>query len=387
MDRLTGWPAFWAVALAAELAALAHGFRADPGGYLPGDAGLYAAAAHSLVHDHDLDLLNQCCPGRATLADALPDLEGEHAGEFGLSKRGTLTLKQSPVFALAGVPGYALFGPPGLLLTNLAILNALLAGVARLVGGPAGRVAALLLLTTTPFWRFAFDYSPDLWLTALLVWSVWAAGHRRGLLAGLLLGLAVCSKVYVAAFAAPVALIALAFRPTPKSLASLLLGGLLGLTPGALFQQWQYGTPWATGYERQLAVVGGQVTVAGHVGRFTEPPLQGLANILFDRALGLLPTAPLYLLWPIAAVMLMVAARRLTVPERVAAACALGVVVLNLAVFAAYNGWHSGSSAGNRYQFPGLAFAAVLIGLAGRNAWPSPAGFSSVDSRERPETG
>ncbi len=352
------WPAFLLALLAAEGGAVAlapHG-----AGNLPGDAGLYAAAAHSLAFDRDLDLLNQCYPGRATLADALPELEGEHGGEFGLGARGELTLKQSPVLALCVVPFAALFGLPGCVLFNVLVLTLLLVGVAELAGGPAGRWAALLLLVATPLRRFTRDLSPDVFLCALVVGGLLAARSRRPGLCGLLLGVAAGAKVYVVLLALPVALVAVFAAPVRwKAVVSGLLGGLVGLAPAAAFNAAQYGRPWVTGYERQLLVENGTVTVAGHTSRFTEPPLRGVANIVFDANVGLLPTAPLLVLAG-PAVVLLAARRRL----RGWPAGALGVAAVNVAVFATYDGWHGGSSAGNRYLFPAVACGFALIGAA-----------------------
>lgn len=352
------WPAFLLVLLAAEGGAVAlapHG-----AGDLPGDAGLYAAAAHSIVFDRDLDLLNQCYPHCHTLADAVPELTGEHGGEFGLGARGELTLKQSPVLALCAAPFYALLGLAGCVLFNLLLMTLLLAGVVRLAGGPAGQWAALLLFVTTPLWKFAVDLSPDVFLCALLVGGLLAARAGRPGLCGLFLGVAAGAKVYVVALALPVALVAVFAAPVRgKALVSGLLGGLLGLAPAAAFNAYQYGRPWVTGYERQLLVENGTVTVAGHASRFTEPPLRGVANLLFDPSVGLLPTAPLVVFTGPAAVLL--AARR---RFRGWPAGALGVAVVNVAVFATYDGWHGGSPAGNRYLFPAVVCGFAVIGAA-----------------------
>ena len=357
---LLTWPAVAAVAAVAQLLAVAAGTRADPGGYLFGDSGLYAAAAASLVRDADLDLLNQCYPDCPTLAAALPELDGDHAGEFGLSHAGTLTLKQSPVFAAAAVPFYLVLGKPGFLAFNLVVLNALLVGVAKLGGGPAGRAAGLVLLLGTPVIRFAFNYSPDLFLTALVVGALLAVKAGRPGACGVLLGLAVGGKIYVAALAVPVALAAVAgCRPRGRAVLLGLAGGVIGLSPAAGFNAWQYGAPWVTGYERQLKVEAGVVALADHSSRFTEPPLTGLRNLLFDPAVGLAPTAPLWLLSVPAAGWLL--ARR-GAPAWPAGA--VGVAGANFAVFACYDGWHGGAAAGNRYLFPALAAGFAVAGAA-----------------------
>ncbi|OWK35913.1 hypothetical protein [Fimbriiglobus ruber] len=346
----------------------------EPDGYLYGDSAYYAAAADSLWRDRDLDLLNQNFPGRATIAEVLPELEGPLAGEFGLSADGRLTLKQSPVLPAAALPFYAVMGLPGLLVFNLVVMTLLLDGVAQLAGGTLlARLVVLVGFLTTPLHDFVFNFSPDLFLCALLIGSLVAARDRRPLLAGTLAGLAVSSKLYVAVLVLPVPVVVwgAAERARIAAMVRFAAGGLVGLVPGVLFNWWLFGAPWVTGYERQLFVVNGQVGLAGHASRFTEPPLQGLLNILFDPGVGLWPTAPLWFLWPVAAGVLL--APRVVPPggrSWVVAACL--VILLNLALFASYDGWYGGSPRGNRYVFPAVVAAVALIGAAvatGARAW------------------
>ena len=349
----------FALFLLAAAGAASLGSRAglDP---LPGDAGFYAAACHSMLHDRDLNLLNQCYPDCATVADTLPELEGEHAGEFGYSVRGELTLKQSPVLALAALPAYAVAGKPGLLAFNVVVLALVLLAAAELVGPPAGVPAALALLVTTPLHRFALNFSPDLFLVALLMAALLAARAARPGWCGLLLGLAVGAKVYVAAMALPVALAAVVWHARPGRATILgLAGGLVGLAPAAAFNAHQYGAPWVTGYERQLKVEAGTTAIAGHVSRFTNPPVRGVADILFDPAVGLVPTAPLFALALPAVFVLKWRNRFRGVP-----AVCLALLAANVALFCGYDGWHGGSALGNRYLFPALVAGFVLIGSA-----------------------
>jgi hypothetical protein len=369
---LLGWPAFLTVALAAQGWAVVSELRRDraPGrdvpSYLAGDAGLYAAAADSLLRDRDLDLLNQCLPGRATLAGALPELEGERGGEFGLSKDGRLTLKQSPVFSAAALPFYALFGRPGFLIFNLLVLNLLLIGLVKLAGDtPAARVVVLLGYVTTPLWGYTANFSPDLFLCALLVGSLLAARGGRPGASGALAGLAVGTKVYVAVLVLPVPVLVWAAADRRwAALARFAAGGLLGVAPALAFNAWLFGAPWVTGYERQLLVRDGVVGLADHSSRFTVPFFDGLRTLLFDPVAGLWPTAPLWFLWP-AAVVVLLAPRVAPPGGRAWMLAAAGVMLLNLALFASYDGWHGGEpDRGNRYLFPALTLGLSLIGAA-----------------------
>ena len=362
-----GWLPFLLVAVGAELCVIVPAWNVNPDGYLYGDSGFYAAAADSLLRDGDLDLLNQCFPDGGTLQAVLPALEGDHGGEFALASQQYLTLKQSPVLSVAVLPFYAIFGKPGCLLFNLLVLNLLLVGMAQLAGdGGVARSVTLLALVTTPLVRFAFNFSPDLFLCVLLVGCLLAAQRNRPGLAGILAGLAVSSKLYVALLVVPIpALMVMTADRRWHTLLWLSIGGVIGLAPGLAFNTWQYGAPWVTGYERQLLVENGLIGLANHTSRFTEPPVQGLRNILFDDTVGLLPTAPLWFLWPIG----FAAAIASRIPGTKWLFAAVAMILMNLALFATYDGWHGGSSVGNRYVFPALVMGFVVIGAAFQAAW------------------
>jgi hypothetical protein len=157
------------------------------------------------------------------------------------------------------------------------------------------------------------------------------------------------------------------------ALIRVALGGVIGLAPGLAFNAWLFGAPWASGYEHQLLVRGGQVALADHSSRFTVPPLTGLRNLLFDAEVGLWPTATLWFLWPVAAVVLLT--RR---GERAWVSAVVGVILLNLAVFACYDGWN-GSAVGNRYLFPALVGGFALLGAAASH-WTRREVAHSVDA-------
>ena len=354
-----------AVALAAalvQLAVVVPALRHSPEGFLHGDSYYYAAAAASVWLDGDLDLLNQCFPEAKSVAEVLPQLEAP-CGYFGWAKGEHLTIKQSPLLGLAALPLYAALGPLGFLLFNLVVLNLLLVGVAELGGGgPGAWVAALLALTTTPLVRFAFDFSPDLFLTALLLGALLAARGNRPVVAGLCAGLAVCAKLYVAVPLLPVLALTLWQSPRAVTLAKVVAAGVVGLLPGLACNTLQFGAPWVTGYERELHVVNGVIGLADHSSRFTEPPLAGLLDLMLNPTVGLLRTAPLISLVPLAALFL---ARRGAVPGgRPAFAAALATAGLTLALFAPYDGRHGGSEVGNRFLFPVIACGFAVLGAA-----------------------
>jgi len=353
-------------ATAVQLAVIVPALRHRPDGFLHGDSYYYAAAAESVWRDGDLDLLNQCFPGANSVADVLPLLEAP-CGYFGWAKGEYLTIKQSPLLGLAALPFYAAFGPLGFLLFNVIVLDLLLAGVATLGGGgPGAWVAALIALTTTPLIRFTFDFSPDLFLTALLVGALLAARDNRPLAAGLCAGLAVSAKLYVAVLLLPVLALTLGQSPRALTLVKVVAAGVVGLLPGLACNALQFGAPWVTGYERELHVVNGVVGLADHSSRFTEAPLAGLLDLLLNPTVGLLRTAPLIVLVPLAAAFL---ARPGAVPGgRPAFAAALATAALTLALFAPYDGRHGGSEVGNRFQFPVIACGFAVLGAAADRA-------------------
>ena len=350
-------------AVAVQLAVVVPGLRNGPDGFLHGDSHFYAAAAESVWHDGDFDLLNQCYPGAASVADVLPQLEGTPGGDYGWAKGGYLTIKQSPVLGLVALPFYAAFGACGFLVFNLILMNLVLAGIAHLGGGgPGAWVVALIAFVTTPLIRFTFDFSPDLFLTALLLGALLAARSNRPVAAGLCAGLAVSAKLYVAVLLVPVLALTLWQSPHALTLVKIIAAGVAGLLPGLVCNAVQFGAPWVTGYERELHVVNGVVGLADHSSRFTQPPLAGLLDLLFNPTVGLVQTAPLIVVVPFAALLL---ARPGPVPGgRPAVAAALATVCLTFALFAPYDGRDGGSTLGNRYLFPVIACGFAVLGAA-----------------------
>ena len=364
--HLLDWPGFLVLALLVQGYECVVGFAADPRGFLQGDSGLYAAAAHSLLYDGDLDLLNQCRPNAATLEDALPELQGDIGGEFALSADRRITLKQSPLLAVLAVPFYAVLGFGGFLVFNLIVLNLLLVGLAVLAGNTsATRIVVLLGFTLTPLRQYTFNFSPDLLLCALFVGGILAARSARPGWAGALCGLAMTLKLYAAALALPIPLLALgtARWRSGRTVGWLLAGGFAGLLPGFAFNLWQFGSPTVTGYERQLKVTGSEVGLADHSSRFTVPLGDGVRELVFDPELGLWPRTAIWFAWPVAAGLLLT--RRFAPPTgRGWVLATVAIIVLNLGVFAKYDGALIGSRFGNRYLFPAVTLGIALIAAA-----------------------
>jgi hypothetical protein len=319
------------------LLAGAHAER--PNAFLIGDCPYYAAAAESLFRDGDWDLHNQL-PG---------DLK-DHEGFFAVSTDNRVVPKHSVLLPILALPFYALFGVKGFLIFNLVQVFALVAGIAVLAGNtPAARLLALAGYLSTPFLAYTYNFSPDVLGAALLVWSYVCALKGRMLPCGLLAGLAVWAKVYLALLLLPLALVVvpMGWRASLRCAAATLVG----VAPMLLINWHLFGAPWVTGYDRDARVTPDGFAVTDHYSRFNQPLLLGLGRLLFDGRIGLLSTAPLWFLWPAG---LWFAAKQ---APRAAATLALAMV-LNLLFFARYDEWDA-TALGNRFLFP-----AVALGLA-----------------------
>lgn len=356
LDRLK-WSVFLVAILLVQVGyvtvRLARAPEADA--FLIGDCPYYAATARSLLHDGDVDLLNQLAPGAVDLDDATEQLR-DHPAFFALSPDGTVVPKHSIAMPLASVPFYAAFGLSGFLIFNVVQLTLLLVGMVLVLQASVGaRWAALLSLLTTPFLIYTFNFSPDIFATALVVWSLVAARSERPLLAGLLAGIAVWSKIYFAVLVFPifVGVVLIRWRAGLR----FALGGAIPLFAFAWINATLYGAPWVTGYDREAWVMPeGSFRIADHYSMWGQPFLTGLGNLLFDRELGLGPTAPLWFLWPIGFAI----AWRERGPERWLLVV-LVILVVNVLLFAPFEGW-AGTHFGNRYLFPALALGFVLLG-------------------------
>jgi hypothetical protein len=138
-----------------------------------------------------------------------------------------------------------------------------------------------------------------------------------------------------------------------------------------------YGGPLTTGYDRQAMVTDdGELVIIDHYSQFNQPLLPGLAHLLLDGEIGLLPTAPLWCLWPAGAWVL---ARRGGVERRLAIALAAAIVA-NLLIFARYDQWHA-SIFGNRFLFPALALGLALLGPLADRGWVYLRGLSWGSSK------
>lgn len=342
------------VALATLAAAIAGWHFVELDGreeYLPGDCPYYAATAESLLRDGDFDLGNQLAPGRTReeRADALR----EHDSYFALGPDGRVVPKHSVLLSILSLPFRAALGRPGFLVFNVVQVCLLVYSLSLLAGDTrTARLLALVAYMWSPLSYYTYNFSPDV-LGALLATRVYLAALRgRWVWCGLLAGLAVWAKVYLAAVVLPAGLLVAAGGW--RAVLSALIAGAAGLAPFLILNEHLYGGPFATGYDRTSDVQpDGTVRTVTHYARFNQPVLTGLNNILFDAELGAVPTAPLWALWPVGVWFLWRSGQ-----GRLALALTGGVVI-NLLIFARYDEW-AASIHGNRFLFPAfvLGFAA-----------------------------
>jgi hypothetical protein len=321
-----------------------------------GDCPYYVEAAESLLHDRDLDLRNQIDPERTGLA--------KHSGFIAASPDGTIVPKHSVLLPILSLPFLAAFGKIGLLLFNVVQTCLLVYGLAVLGGDtPATRFTALAGYLTAPFLPYTFNYSPDVLGAALVAWAYVAASRRRWAWCGLLAGLAVWAKLYLGVLLLPAAL--LVIPGGHRAVLTAVVCSVMAVAPMLALNAHLYGSPLTTGYDRQAMVTeDNELVLIDHYSQFNQPALPGVAKLLFDSEIGLLQTAPLWVLWPAGACVLI---RRGGADRRLAIALAAAIVA-NLLIFARYDQWHA-SIFGNRFLFPALALGLALLGPLAQCGW------------------
>lgn len=318
---------------------------------LPGDSLYYALTAESLVRDGDFDLTNQLLEDRP-LESHRDELKA-HEGFFAVSPTARVVPKHSTLLPIVSLPFIALFGADGFLIANVALAIGLVLGVAKLGGDtPAASIVSLVLFATSSWLGYCQNFSPDLFVAALVAWSFAMVRSRRWLLAGLLAGFAVWAKVYAVVVLLPLALVLVpaGWRATFR----FTVAAVLALAPMLVQNHVLYGGPFVTGYDRDARVDGDGFRLTEHYSRFHQPWLTGMENVLFDGDAGMIRTAPLWFLTPFA----LVVCRR----DRFAWCLALGAIA-NVSFFAFYDEWNA-STGGNRFLFPAVALGGGLLGLA-----------------------
>ena len=265
-----------------------------------------------------------------------------------LGRNGERVPKHPILMPLLSTPLFWALGLDGLLLFNLLCFGLAGAGAfafARRYASPGSAAfAAGAFLLATGVRTHVYDYHVDVLLLAAWLAGLAAVHAKRGVLAGVLVAVAVMLKPTTILLVPAAALLA---RPDRRTLGWAVLAGTLALGAWGVKNWIVFGRPWWAGYNRMLVVEDGQAALA-RLDAFTVPLREGLTN-LWAGPYGLRHRMPLALVGVGGLVLL--ARRRPWAALAVLAT--VGAVVL---LFAKYL-WY-----GDRFLWPALALA--LPGLA-----------------------
>lgn len=207
----------------------------------------------------------------------------------------TLWPKHSILLPLLHAPLFHALGLNGLLAGSvvMAALSIWLAYriATRVASAPAAACAALAFASTPLLLHNAYSYSNDALYTVLALGAVDATQRSRGLLAGLLWGLAMVAKPTVALLAAPFAAQLVALRRW-KVLARMALGAAGPLGALAVMNTVMFGGPLVQGYNRIVVRHGGAPATFDLREKFGRAVGVGLRAIVVDPQQGLARSAP-----------------------------------------------------------------------------------------------
>jgi hypothetical protein len=259
--------------------------------YMKGDSPYYANTAISIVHDGDLDQRNQ------TDVDIFEKPKSSitmYNSNIAKGSAGEWYPKHSFLMPFISVPFYLAFGGIGFVVYNvfsLLVLLVIIRRVAHQFASPGAATIATVLIGLTPLFRnFAYSFCTDILSAALLVGGLGLIFARRGLLAGIVLGLSVWAKL-PNAFGVVLAGLLLVILRQWSVLLRYTIGSVASLGVFAGFNWYQYGAPWVTGYQRVWVIRGGVSDVGDHVSSFSFPFWKGVQLQLFGGHHGLVPTA------------------------------------------------------------------------------------------------
>jgi len=270
------------------LVIIGSGYDGKP--FLRGDCPYYVAAATSIAEDGDLDLGNQLWqPWRA------------HNTNVALDRDGRFVPKHPLWMSVAALPLLLVFGDQGALIFNflqLLLLCGLMFVLAGRVAGPWPSAVAVCLTATLSFLpHFAWNFSPDVFSSVLLLGTLVALpGDQepnigRHFLAGLLLGVATTAKPSFAL--AALALLLLLGRPLRRCLPAFVLGGLIPVALWMGMNQHLFNHPLVTPYDRIVHFTEAGIELHSNREDFTEPLWRGARDQIIRPGKGLLPTSPI----------------------------------------------------------------------------------------------
>jgi hypothetical protein len=327
---------------------------------IDGDEPYYILLAHSMLHDHDLDLRNQyhaaagALVGRPDLGPQLGDPTGPHGEEYS---------RHEPFLPLLILPGYALAGVPGALLT-IALFGALLVrSTARLfeeegVSDGTARIVLPFLAFGPPVLWYATRVWPEVPAAFFMVEALRGVRQERGRrwpVALLALGML---KVRFVLVAAPLAIAAIS-RQADRRRQAFLAAAII-VAP--LLVLWiTTGNPLNVHEAGELA--------PGRAAAYAT----GMLGLILDGASGILFQAPLFMIGLIA----------LMRWRSSSAAFRLGMIcsALYLLYLVPRGEWHGGWSPPLRYivfLMPVLALGAASVIDRARSAGGRPASYAAL---------
>lgn len=269
--------------------------------FLQGDCWYYQQIIVSLLEDGDLDMQNNIMN-----LDPL-------AGQLALGKNGRYVPKHQILMPLVSIPFYLVFESVGLLIFNLLMLLTLFSLIFKLNCLFIDRMPALLTTLMyalgTLFLNYAYNYSPDIFSTLLVVSGLYLCLNNHHNIGAILLGLSLFAKIsnfpLVIIIVTYTILNILFFndivvvRPQRKhwQVALFLLVLCLSVMPFLATNWALYGSPFETGYHRTLiqATEGQGQIFQDHSDDFNTPFLEGVNNLLMLSQKGIVPTNPIIL--------------------------------------------------------------------------------------------
>ena len=328
-----------------------------PESFLQGDSFYYKAVIDSLLEDGDLVLANN------TPGDPLN-------GYLAIGLNGFVP-KHPILMPLVSLPFYALFGFPGLLLFNMIDCMILLVLVFKIntlfFDRLVSFITAILYATGTLFFDYAFNYSPDIFSSVLLLAGLYFVLQKRIYLGSFLLGLSIFAKLPNAPLVGVILCYAVLavwkdgttnnsnrIRHTLTHTILMAVVFLVALAPFTYTNAILFGSPFVTGYQR-MAIAGpdGQILLVDHTGKFDQPVFKGIGLLLFDPRHGVLLTNPVLFL----AVM---GVMRLTrINPRDGIYLILAVCIIQFLLFAKYEEWAT-SHFSNRFLMTFVALSSVF---------------------------
>lgn len=180
-------------------------------------------------------------------------------------------------------PLYFAFGLLGVLLFNVLLFPIIAFCAFRVcrefTSDLPAAVGTVLFVFTAGTVHFQYDYSVDILLLAMLaVASAGAVERGGGWLVGVCFGAAVLLKP-TTLLCAPVVALLMARRGDRATLGRAVLGAGAVLGVGGLMNWHMFGRPWWFGYNRVLAVSGGEPVVFDDIDAFDTPLREGLREM------------------------------------------------------------------------------------------------------------